>query len=467
MTLETLGFGLAAWTSLVLTCMLLGKLLHNDWLLQTGEYLYERLDGNVLPLVREFGPRIVLAAVDLLVKAVAAVKKGLRLMVQSLRSSVRLLYGIFGSSFRNVWLPLVNYSRALLWRVWHNPLLPLVATLLVLYVAYLYHLNAIAVPAVPATLKQVWTWIYGSSAKLWSMAHTTTTWLYTLLGTKKEAWPGGGVFFIPQPVPASFSFLFSKGHLAILYLSTGWSRWLCLISYALFSFSPLSPLKGAVYGGARASHDMLGASLAEVYTWLNVIASESGLPTRLFATASFAWSFYVLNMTVGRLQVHKRLPIKVALVPIVAVATTVQLGGTWVVAGPVAALWWTIVSVVVWERDHRQRQQAERDFNRFMEQRPQGRDGVRARAGGAPPRGHFVLPSEGATPDKVFPAEVCCICLDTLAGEGEEGPYTLPCGHQGFHQPCLQQWLDTSQSMRCPACKQTIDPTVSWVQTVF
>lgn len=200
------------------------------------------------------------------------------------------------------------------------------------------------------------------------------------------------------------------------------------------------------------------------------MASDSGLPSRLFATASFAWAFYFVNMTIGRLRVHRRWHIKIVLVPSMAITFATYLGGRWIIVGTMAAAWWALISVVVWEADHRARQQAERDFVAFIDRRAAGQARGTQEAGS----GGFLLPPEGAEPDRVYPAPNCCICLEEFPADDQDAgasddrrPYTLPCGHQGFHRECLQTWLDSSRHKRCPACRETIDWTTSWVQTVF
>ena len=56
--------------------------------------------------------------------------------------------------------------------------------------------------------------------------------------------------------------------------------------------------------------------------------------------------------------------------------------------------------------------------------------------------------------------ELCPICLDSFA-EGEEettlepdAVASLKCGH-GFHQHCIEVWLNAKTNAKCPVCRQS------------
>ena len=48
--------------------------------------------------------------------------------------------------------------------------------------------------------------------------------------------------------------------------------------------------------------------------------------------------------------------------------------------------------------------------------------------------------------------DICSICLEKLDFTGKR---KFACGHY-FHKDCIDQWFKTSQSFKCPYCKQCI-----------
>ena len=200
-----------------------------------------------------------------------------------------------------------------------------------------------------------------------------------------------------------------------------------------FSVCPFPPLvsAGTLLSLSRPLWHMSKDIGMEAAGWLEVLASDSGLPARLFATASFAWAFYLVNAFLGRLNMHRRGHIKTVLVPSLAIPLATYLGGRWIFIGTLAAMWWAVISIVVWEADFRARREAEQDFHVFVHH-----ENRNTRSG---QRGTFTLP-EDATPDTVYPATSCSICLMEFEDAPEtpdDRQYTLTCGHQGFHRGCL------------------------------
>jgi hypothetical protein len=147
-TKDTLGFALAAWTSLVLTAMLAGKMLEKDSLLQWGERMYEMLDFKFLPFLQSALPIVFRAVAKVVLSFLRTCAKMFTTFAGLLRRSVRFLYNAFGAMFRHAILPFILSGRRVLWVIWNNPLLPLAFSISVLYMAYLLHIGQIEMPSV-------------------------------------------------------------------------------------------------------------------------------------------------------------------------------------------------------------------------------------------------------------------------------------------------------------------------------
>ena len=148
-TNDAFAFVLAAWTSAVLTVALAGKLLDNDKLMRWGERAYEALDFGVLPFLVWAVPALLRLCGKVVIRVASFVSNAFASLVRVARRGVRSLYAAFGVLFRYAILPFITSGRQILWAVWNNPLLPLVASALTLYGAYLVHTGAIGLAALP------------------------------------------------------------------------------------------------------------------------------------------------------------------------------------------------------------------------------------------------------------------------------------------------------------------------------
>ncbi len=200
------------------------------------------------------------------------------------------------------------------------------------------------------------------------------------------------------------------------------------------------------------SIDIVLAVKAEMSAWASIVA-DATLPTwYLLKSSSFAWAFYLMNISLSRAEVDRVVRLKVLIVPSSIIYVMLSYFPQWVLPTIFCILVWLVIAIRM-------------DMRRMQDQ-------YEAEARLRVLRGQGVLKNPSTfselnlpvvEPERDFHNTECIICLESFADAPTSEPilkYTSPCGHT-FHQTCLVTWFNTSRDYKCPTCRQSCNPTIA------
>ncbi|EDQ91146.1 uncharacterized protein MONBRDRAFT_23279 [Monosiga brevicollis MX1] len=362
--LVCVAYALATYACATIAGIMVATARRSPALMRVFEHHYEHLDLGLLDVTL----RIWHLVLRWLASFVTRAYNGLRRLVQW-DNLVAILTQASHLTLRVV-RPALSTITAMIMRIWHSPLLPLMASILLIYGIYLHHEGKFDAPL------------------------ATSYHMMGLLGARVNA--------------------------AAIWCSTS-----------------VSTVMWVVWGGVQA---VVGAVN-------RFILDLSHLD--FYVSPTFAMSFYVVNVLLGRFQLHRILPFKTILVPALILGSGLWLTPRHIWIYFVVAIFWAGISAGVWLAEAERRRRAGERLQRMQRMQTTRR--------GA----EIVEMIASQKPDQVYEADMCIICFAEFDDASSELKAVLPCGHQTFHRSCLAEWLDAcGHDKRCPVCREPVETSL-------